>query len=165
MHTGTKIGKEGKEGKKEFFALFALFAFLASSSPFATEIGFNNARLSAQRSRNAEVIRLGQEFGLKIDQEALIEGEDLAVRFEKALEDSRCPEDAVCVWAGNAKIRLKLSKQKQAPATVELNTYIGAKSSSYLNYEIKLVTLKPLPKADKAVQPNEYIATLIVTKK
>lgn len=111
------------------------------------------------------MIRLGQEFELKIDQEALLEGEGLTVRFDSVLEDSRCPEGVDCIWSGNAKIRLKSGKQKQTPATVELNTDAGAKSSSYLNYEIKLVALKPRPKADKPVQPDEYRAVLIVTKK
>jgi len=136
------------------FASFALFAFCAFFSP-----------LFAQQSRKAEVIQLGQEFDLKINQEAAIEGEGLAVVFESVLEDSRCPEGVDCIWSGNAKIRIRSSKQKHAPAPIELNTNVGAKSSSYLDYEIKLVALKPRPKADKPVQSNEYKATLIITKK
>jgi hypothetical protein len=133
-----------------FFVFFVLFA----SSP-----------LFAQQSRKPEVIRLGQEFELKINQEATIEGEGLIVAFESVLEDSRCPEGVDCIWSGNAKIKVRSSKQKQTPATAELNTDVGSKSSSYSNYEISLVALKPRPKADKAVQPDEYKATLIVTKK
>ncbi|MGH9769208.1 MAG: hypothetical protein ACREAB_17410 [Blastocatellia bacterium] len=111
------------------------------------------------------MIRLGQEFELKINQEAMIEGEGLAVVFDSVLEDSRCPEGVDCIWSGNAKIRLRSSKQKQTPATIELNTDVGAKNSSYLNYEISLVALKPRPKADAKVQPGEYKATLVVRKK
>ena len=136
------------------FASFALFAFFAFFSP-----------LFAQQSRKAEVIRLGQEFELKINQEAVIEGEGLAVTFESVLEDSRCPEGVDCIWSGNAKIRIGSSKQKHAPMLIELNTNVGPKSSSYLNYEIRLVELKPRPKADKPIQPNEYKAALIITKK
>ena len=114
------------------------------------------------------MIQLGQEFELKINQEAMIEGEGLAVTFESVLEDSRCPEGVTCVWSGNAKVKIRLSKQKQTPGVVILNTN-GAhemrSSSSYLGYEIRLVALKPYPKVDKPVQPNEYRATLIVTKK
>lgn len=111
------------------------------------------------------MIRLGQEFELKINQEAMVEGEGLAVAFESVLEDSRCPEGVDCIWSGNAKIKVRSGKQKQTLATIELNTNVGPKISSYLNYEISLVALKPRPKADKPVQPNEYKATLIVTKK
>jgi len=136
------------------FASFALFAFFAFFFP-----------LFAQQSRKAEVIRLGQEFELKINQDAAIEGEGLAVVFESVLEDSRCPEGVDCIWSGNAKIRIRSNKQKHAPAPIELNTNVGPKSSSYLDYEIKLVALKPRPKADKPLQSNEYKAALIITKK
>jgi hypothetical protein len=136
------------------FASFALVSFFALFSP-----------LFAQQSKKAEVILLGQEFELKINQEAVIEGEALAVVFESVVEDSRCPEGVDCIWSGNAKIRIRSSKQKHTPAPIELNTDVGPKSSSYLDYEIKLVALKPRPKADKPVQPNEYKAALIITKK
>src|SRR5262245_25820104 len=98
----SKEGKEGSEGKKRFFALFALFAFFASSSPFGIEVGFNNALLYARQSRKTKVTRLGQEFELKVNQEALIVGEGLAVSFDSVLEDSRCPEGVDCIWSGNA---------------------------------------------------------------
>jgi hypothetical protein len=150
----SKKDKEGKKGKKFIFAFFALFVLFASSSS-----------LFAWQSRKPEVIRLGQEFELKINQEATIEGEGLIVAFESVLEDSRCPEGVDCIWSGNAKIKVRSSKQKQTSATTELNTDVGAKSSSYSNYEISLIALKPRPKADKAVRPDEYKATLIVTKK
>ena len=161
----SKKSKESVKGNKFFLVSFAIFAFFASSSPAAMGPDLKNAPLSALQSRKAEVIRLGQEFEMKIDQEALLEGEGLTVRFDSVLEDSRCPEGVDCIWSGNAKIRLKPSKQKQTPATIELNTDAGAKSSPYLNYEIKLVGLKPRPKADAKVQPDEYKVTLIVTKK
>lgn len=135
-------------------ASFALVALFVSLSP-----------LFAQKPRRAEVIRSGQEFELKINQEATIEGEGLTVAFESVLEDGRCPEGVDCVWAGNAKIKVRLGKQKQTPGAIELNTGVSPKSSSYFDYEIKLVRLNPRPKADKAVEPNEYRASLIVTKK
>jgi hypothetical protein len=138
---------------RSLLASFALFAFFTFSPLFA------------QQPRKVEVIRLGQEFELKINQEAAIEGEGLAVVFESVLEDSRCPEGVDCIWSGNAKIRIRSSKQKHAPAPIELNTNVGPKNSSYLDYEIKLVALKPRPKADKPVQSNEYKAALIITKK
>jgi hypothetical protein len=140
---------KGKRGQQAgFLASLAFFALFA-----------------CMQSRKAEVIRLGQEFEIKIGQEAMIEGEGLAVVFESVPEDSRCPEGVDCIWSGNAKVKLRSSKQKQTPATIELNTNVEPKSSSYLNYEVSLVALKPRTNADKAIQPDEYKATLIVVKK
>jgi hypothetical protein len=151
--------EERRVGKRNIFlppshSLFAFFALFAFFTP-----------LFAQQSGKAEVIRLGQEFELKINQETAIEGEGLAVAFDSVLQDGRCPEGVDCVWAGNAKIKIRLSKQNQAPGAVELNTGVNPKTSSFLDYEIKLVTLNPRPKADNPVDPKEYKATLIVVKK
>src|SRR5262245_46833605 len=81
MHRKSEARQEIKRGKRLFFASFALISLLISS-----------AILFAQQSRDAEVIRLGEEFELKISQRAVIEGEGLAVVFESVLEDSRCPK-------------------------------------------------------------------------
>ena len=152
MQPGSKKGMS----KKLFlasFAFFAIFAFFASYY------------LLAQQSRKAEVIELGKEFELKIDQEAIVEGESLAVAFESVLEDSRCPKGVDCIWSGNAKISIKSIKPKQTPAKIELNTDDGPKSSTYMNYEIKLVALKPNRKPDVPLQRDEYRAVLIISKK
>ncbi|MCI0665143.1 MAG: hypothetical protein L0220_29105 [Acidobacteria bacterium] len=154
MQRVSKTVQESGRGKRFILASFALISFFISS-----------AFLFAQQPKKAEEIRLGQEFELKINQQAMIEDEGLAVVFESVLNDSRCPEGVVCVWSGNAKIRIKLCKQKQTPATSELNTDAGPKSSSYMNYEVRLVTLKPRPKSNEAVRPSEYKATLVIKKK
>ena len=153
-------------GKRYYFPLPTPFPIPHSAFPFRA-LCLLRFILTFVRAaiEEGEVIRLGQEFDLKINQEAMIEGEALDVVFESVLEDSRCPEGVDCIWSGNAKIKLRSGKQKQTPAAVELNTNVGSKSSSYLNYDIRLVALKPRPKADKPIQPNEYRATLIVTKK
>lgn len=152
MQRGNKEGKV--RGNKLFLGYIALFAFL-----------FSSAILFAQQSRKADVVRVGEEFELKIDQEAMIESEGLAVAFESVIEDSRCPEGVDCIWSGNAKIKLKSSKQKQAPATIELNTDVDPKGSSYLNYDIRLVALKPRPRPNDSLRSHEYKALLIITKK
>jgi hypothetical protein len=120
--------------------------------------------LFAQQPRRAEVVRLDQEFELKINQEATIEGEGLTITFESVLEDGRCPEGVDCVWAGNAKIKIRMNKQNHKPGAAMLNTGVSPKGVLYYNYEIKLAKLNPPRKADKAVDPNEYKASLIVTK-
>ena len=154
MQRGSEASQESKRGKRFFFASFALISFFIFS-----------AVLFAQQSRDAEAIRLGEEFELKINQQAVIEGEGLTVGFESVLEDSRCPKGVDCIWSGNARIRIRSSKKGRGmPASIELNTNDGPKSSSYLNYEVRLVGLKPHPKASEAVRPSEYSAALIIKK-
>jgi hypothetical protein len=151
---GSEAGQKRGRGKRLFLVSIALILFFVCS-----------AFLFAQQPRKAEMIQLGKEFELKINQQAMLEDESLAVEFVSVLEDSRCPEGVDCIWSGNAKIKIKLDKKKQTPATTELNTDAGPKSSSYLNYEVKLVALKPRTRANEAIKPSEYKATLMITKK
>jgi len=153
MRREIEPGQKSERGKRFFFISCALISFFIAS-----------AISLAQQSKDGEVIRLGEEFALKINKKAVIEGEGLTVVFESVLEDGRCPKGVDCIWAGNARIRIRSSKQGQTPAIIELNTYDGPKSSSYLEYEVRLVELKPRPKASEAVRPHEYIATLMIKK-
>lgn len=38
-----------------------------------------------------------------------VNGQKVDVKFEKVLEDSRCPKDVVCIWEGQAKLQFSLS--------------------------------------------------------
>ena len=53
-------------------------------------------------------VPLKQEFDLKLGQSAVAGDERLKINFVSVVEDSRCPEGATCIWAGNAKIALTL---------------------------------------------------------
>ena len=72
---------------------------------------------------------------------------------------SRCPEGAMCIWAGNAKVVLLFSQEDMA-----LNTYLDPQLGTYSNYTIRLVMLNPYPRLYAPINPKEYIVGLLVTK-
>lgn len=108
---------------------------------------------------------LGKEFKLRVGRGAVVRGEGLRAEFVSVVEDSRCPEGVNCIWAGNAKISLRLRKAGQKPATFDLNTGADPRSASHLGYEVTLVRLDPHPKADAPPNKKAYVATLLVRKK
>ena len=59
--------------------------------------------LSKATAAPANVL-INREFSLGIGQTASVEGEKLFIKFKAVLEDSRCPINVVCVWAGNGKV-------------------------------------------------------------
>ena len=65
---------------------------------------------------------LGQEFTLPIGQTAVINGENLNIKFAAVTADSRCPKGVTCIWAGEAKCQTYFSfdNNKTAPASLEL---------------------------------------------
>jgi hypothetical protein len=108
---------------------------------------------------------LDQEFEVRAGQRVTIEGERLRVTFSRVGEDSRCPEGVNCVWAGNAKVVLKLSKAGRRASTMSLNTGVNPKQAAYRGYEVKLVKLDPYPKQGHQIRRRDYVATLVVSRR
>lgn len=86
----------------------------------------------------------------------------LRIKFVSVIEDSRCPTDADCVWAGNAKIKVKLSNGQTAEE-FEFNSNAGPKGGTFDGWAVYLEDLKPYPKAGKA-QAGPYKAKFKVIR-
>ena len=87
----------------------------------------------------------------------------LNVRFVELIEDSRCPADANCVWAGNAKIKIRVSKGGRSQE-MTLDTNGRNSAANFDNYSIKLVNLTPHPRSNIRINRNGYVATIMVTR-
>ena len=105
-----------------------------------------------------------QEFKLKMGESAKSKPEGLEVEFHSVAEDSRCPKGVTCMWAGNAKVLLKVKKNGGKPVDVELNTNSNPKTANYLDYELRLKELKPYPESDVTIKPSDYEVTLTLHK-
>ena len=99
-----------------------------------------------------------------INKQKVIIRDKLTVKFVSLVEDSRCPTDTNCVWAGNAKIKIQVGKGKAAAKTFELNTNLDPQTISFAGYEIKLVNLTPQPASNIIINRNGYTATFAVSK-
>jgi len=69
----------------------------------------------------------------------------LKVRFVAIDSDSRCPINAQCVWAGNARVKITVSKGRRTARTFELNSTHDPKTATYEGYDIQFVDLTPHP--------------------
>jgi hypothetical protein len=128
---------------KTFSASFIAFLFLASA-------GIVDAKPLRQRGK------------VQIYHEAYISG--VRVKFVDLIEDSRCPTDTQCVWAGNAKITVKLSRNGKSKI-VEMNTGMEPRSIVFAGYEIKIVHLTPEPRSNVRIRKDGYVATFSVLRK
>ncbi|TQD40609.1 hypothetical protein [Haloflavibacter putidus] len=70
-----------------------------------------------------------------------------SIKFEKVIQDSRCPTNVDCVWPGEAKILLHLKKDGllQEKKEIKLAGNNKMHSFSYGNKEIKIYNLAPYP--------------------
>lgn len=82
-----------------------------------------------------------------------------------SLEDSRCPKNVICIVAGTAVVKLKVSaKGETADLTLEYTHELGPEKTSgkALGHTINVVNVEPYP--DTSQPPQFQTVTLQVTK-
>jgi len=102
-------------------------------------------------------VELEEDFTLAIGKSAAIEGTGITVTFLDLLEDSRCPINAICVRAGNAKVQLGLRDPRRV---AEVNIPDQPRGEFVGQVEIRLMELTPEPEVGKQVDKGDYRATL-----
>ena len=106
--------------------------------------------------------KLGEQFDLKLGQQVTVQNEGLTIKFKSVDKDSRCPKGYKCLWAGNAQVTIVVSQ-----TDITLNTHGGGRfpeQATYSNYTLRLITLTPYPELNQKINPQDYVAKLIVTK-
>jgi hypothetical protein len=115
-----------------------------------------------------QAARVGREFKLRAGRAVTFEGDNLWLKFASVAEDSRCPVDVNCVWAGNAEVLFEVgAKGGRGKKTLRLNTNAsgqGAREGKYGRYTVKLLGLSPQPRSGRKIAAGEYTATLLVVK-
>lgn len=108
---------------------------------------------------------LGQEFSLSIGQSALITGQDLEIRFEKVVEDSRCPKDVTCVWAGRVSCIVEFTDSDSLYRMVLTQPGLTDQyaQETYKEYQLTF-HVEPYPEADDQISTDEYRLHLVVSK-
>lgn len=114
---------------------------------------------------NYHDVPLDKEFSLRVGESVIISKQGITIKFKSVEDDSRCPMDAICIWAGNAEVVLELKYSGRREQTVRLNTNLYPKNIKYSNLLIDLKDLTPYPKSDETINPDDYVVKLIVKKK
>jgi hypothetical protein len=116
---------------------------------------------------DAPEAHLNEAFTLGGGQEAVIASENMRLRFDQVLEDSRCPTQVDCVWTGQARIAVVVQPNDSAPSTVTFNTNPAPGQTVNVvavgEYNIELQSLDPYPQSpDDPLPFEDYRATLVV---
>ena len=108
---------------------------------------------------------LGQEFTLRPAESVRIAGTPLVLTFDRITEDSRCPTDVNCVWAGNAVVRLATRVAGAPRGPVELHTTtVDKRGAAVDGYRVQLVRLAPNRTQSTTITQDQYLATLTVVR-
>jgi hypothetical protein len=110
-------------------------------------------------------VGLDEQFSLRPGQRASIEGEDLAVRFVEVIGDSRCPEGAVCIWAGEVSCLLEITHANvvNEKVLVQPGTSEPPKTD-FADYEITY-DVQPYPRVGEQINKDDYRLVMTISKK
>tara|TARA_Y100001972_G_C7666757_1_gene337392 strand:+ start:8318 stop:8740 length:423 start_codon:yes stop_codon:yes gene_type:complete len=113
-------------------------------------------------------ISLDETFVLQYGETKILDGQDhFSISFIDLLEDSRCPANAICVWEGQARVKIEINENFEI-LTKELTTgTLKENQANKINighYTIELLKVIPYPeKAENQIDKSDYSVQLVIT--
>jgi hypothetical protein len=115
-------------------------------------------------SRADQTVTLGQSFRLARGKTAEVQGRNLRIRLEDVLDDSRCPAGVQCVWAGDARVVLRLTQSGREASLDTLRLTLEPHAVTYGSYQVRLEALEPARQQNAPPRPEAYVASLVVSE-
>ena len=138
---------------RKSFASAAAVILASCATPPAAATGASSPEIQVDRV---------SQFELHVGETARVRDEGVAIRFVGVGEDSRCPSDVKCVWAGNAALRFSLVSAEGRETEQKLNTTLEPRSVTTPSYRLTLVSLNPVPLSTSKIAASGYVVRLKV---
>lgn len=107
--------------------------------------------------------RLDEEFDLRLNETAYIANTPLSIQAVAVPEDSRCPTDVVCAWAGNARVSLTLREGANTDGG-DVNSTLQPRAVSRFGYSVELVDVRPGRLSTEPLPPGAYVFRLVARR-
>jgi hypothetical protein len=115
----------------------------------------------APMQTTAVVVEPGVAFTLAPGQTATVRRADARVTFREVREDSRCPGDVTCVWAGDAKVEVTIARTGTPTETKTLSITAPDNEVQTGNLKLRFVGLSPVPRQADGDAPRNYLAEFV----
>jgi hypothetical protein len=95
-----------------------------------------------------------------------IDGKTLTCCLDSIIQDSRCPINTFCIWAGIGVARFTINTENSAH-TITLCTQKFApynKDTTIAGFKIEMISLLPASDLNKVFNYNDYTAEVKITK-
>ncbi len=105
-----------------------------------------------------------ETFLIKVGESLTVGSIDLRFAFIKVSEDSRCPADVVCIWAGQVVVLVALEAGGDDPYSDNLTVGNAEESAKKIgDYTVEAISVEPYPVSTRTIAPSEYLMTLKVS--
>jgi hypothetical protein len=118
---------------------------------------YYRCKIVTERKNDTIIIGLNELFYDKVF--------DFRLQIDSVLEDSRCPNGAECIWAGNAKVQLDLIVEGNYHYQFNLNTNgISQRDTTIREINYKLIDVLPYPDIHIKYGYDAYRVKILATK-
>lgn len=122
--------------------------------------------VSACKHEEASKVTIGDVFTLEYGEIAMADAEEFISISMSGVDDSRCPADVVCVWAGEVNLSLSLGYGEKSYSIVLNHGGAGATQFRFGDegeYVLTLISISPEPSAiDAPHKLADYSAELVI---
>ncbi len=116
--------------------------------------------ISCNKELDIEPFSFGMENGFKVNEE--YSSIDNSLKFSiTEINDSRCPSDVICVWAGKADV--KINVLSPVSGKIDVSTFNNP-VDTLGNYTFTLIDVSPYPISTKTIRLEDYVVTLKIQK-
>lgn len=103
-----------------------------------------------------------------------IKEDNIQVKFLEVVEDSRCPKDVQCMWAGEVKVKVEVTNYNASKPQPEERVLVLSPTADFDDlfgnifhadgFNITAVNVKPYPISTKKIKPKEYALQFYVQR-
>ena len=116
--------------------------------------------ISCEKETDPDSFSFGLENDFKINGE--YHSVDNSLKFKiTEINDSRCPSDVVCIWAGKTDVKIEV--ESPVTGTIVLSTYDNP-VDTVGNFSFKIIDVLPYPISTKTIQLEDYNVTLKIVE-
>lgn len=109
-------------------------------------------------------VTLDNDFHLRAGQSARIAAENIEIRFVGVTGDSRCPKGVMCVWEGDALVRIEILVGNEKEERTLHTASREANATDFANLNVGLIALHPAAVEGQVIEPEAYVAILRVAR-
>ncbi|MEZ4900152.1 MAG: hypothetical protein R2806_25160 [Saprospiraceae bacterium] len=115
---------------------------------------------------NKKSLDLYQDSAFKIGETKRLADQDADLTLFK-IDDSRCPTQVECVWAGVATAYFLYEKNGQDTIKLSTTDYEAVQTKTQVEhngYRYRMIEVTPYPETPESIKPEDYRVRIEITK-
>lgn len=114
-------------------------------------------------TQGSSKVAAAEKVSVKFGETVSSKSTRVKTKLVEIIEDSRCPEDVDCIWAGRVTIKVTVTIKKGTPVDIELSSD-HKPSVDVGSYRLTLNEVAPKRKIGSPVTKEDYVADLTIEK-